>query len=97
MTSYQFEVAAKNAIIDIFREEKDTEISISEIDLVWFSHVLGAKKCLIWGPKMQNYYAEVTYNVNKHEMYIDIYDKESNRAIPEEDLNFDTTRRKTLK
>lgn len=97
MTSYQFEVAAKNAVVDIFRDEKDIEINISDIDLVWFAHVLGNKKCTIWGSKMGSYYAEVTYNVNKREMYVDIYDKESNRAIPEEDFNFSTAKRADLR
>ena len=71
MTSYEFEKAAKNAVIKVLNEN----INISELDLVWFAHELGYKKCTIWGQPMGNKYAEVTYNRDKDEMYVDIYQK----------------------
>ena len=58
MTSYEFEKAAKNAVIQTLSEN----ISIDQLDLVWFAHELGYKKCTIWGQPMGNRYAEVTYN-----------------------------------
>ena len=48
MTSYEFEKAAKNAVIMTLGED----INISELDLVWFAHELGYKKCTIWGKPM---------------------------------------------
>ena len=43
MTSYEFEVAAKNAVIDIFND-----LRIEDIQLVWFTHTLGNKKCCLY-------------------------------------------------
>ena len=37
MTSYEFEKAAKNAVIQTLSED----ISIDQLDLVWFAHELG--------------------------------------------------------
>ena len=52
MTSYEFEKAAKNAVIQTLSEN----ISIDQLDLVWFAHELGYKKCTIWGQPMGNRY-----------------------------------------
>lgn len=84
MTSYEFEKAAKNAVIKVLGED----IKISQLELVWFAHELGYKKCTIWGVPMGNRYAEVTYNRDKNEMYVDIYKKVSNTRIPAEEFNF---------
>ena len=37
---------------------------------------------------MGDRYAEVTYNRDKNEMYVDIYKKVSNTRIPAEEFNF---------
>lgn len=86
MTSYEFEVAAKNAVINLYAKE-GIEFAINEIDIVWFAHTLGFKKCTIWGKPMENEYAEVTYNRDKNEMYVDIYQKVSNTKIVGEDID----------
>ena len=52
MTSYEFEKAAKNAVIMTLNED----ININELDIVWFAHELGYKKCTIWGRPMGNRY-----------------------------------------
>ena len=85
MTSYEFEKAAKNAVIMTLSEN----ININELDLVWFAHELGYKKCTIWGKPMGNRYAEVTYNRDKDEMYIDIYQKITNQVIGRDEFNFE--------
>ena len=86
MTSYEFEVAAKNAVISLYAKE-GIEFTVNEIDFVWFAHTLGFKKCTIWGKPMENEYAEVTYNRDKNEMYVDIYQKVSNTKIVGEDID----------
>ena len=77
--------AAKNAVIMTLSED----ININELDLVWFAHELGYKKCTIWGKPMGNRYAEVTYNRDKDEMYIDIYQKIINKVIGRDEFNFE--------
>ena len=84
MTSYDFEKAAKNAVIDVLGKD----IVIDQLDMVWFAHELGYKKCIIWGEPMGNKYAEVTYNRDKDEMYVDIYEKISSTKIPSSEFNF---------
>lgn len=86
MTSYEFEVAAKNAVIDTLFPEGN--IGTNELELVWFAHELGNKKCTIWGKPMGRSYAEVTYSLNKNELYVDIYQKISHQKIPAENLEF---------
>ena len=76
MTSYEFEKAAKNAVIKVLNEN----INISE---------LGYKKCTIWGQPMGDRYAEVTYNRDKDEMYVDIYKKISNTKIQRKEFDIE--------
>ena len=85
MTSYEFEKAAKNAVIQTLSEN----ISIDQLDLVWFAYKLDYKKCIIWGQPMGNRYAEVTYNRDKNEMYVDIYQKIINNKISSDEFNFE--------
>ena len=48
MTSYDFEKAAKNAVISVL----DEAIDISQLYIVWFASSLGYKKCTILGDVM---------------------------------------------
>ena len=80
MTSYEFEIAAKNAVIKIYADQ-GKEMQINDLEMVWFAHTLGFKKCTIWGAPMGIQYAEVTYNRDKNEMYVDIYQKISNTKL----------------
>ena len=91
MTSYEFEVAAKNAVIELIKSKKHPELSapkINELELVWFAHELGNKKCMIWGPPMGRRYAEVTYNKDKDEMYVDMYVKIKKQVISSTEFKF---------
>ena len=85
MTSYEFEKAAKNAVIQTLNEN----ISIDQLDLVWFAHELGYKNSTIWRYPMDNRYAEVTYNKDKDEMYVYIYQKIIHNQISYDEFNFE--------
>ena len=80
MTSYEFEVAAKNAVIDVMKE-RGVEMNITDLQLVWFAHILGSKKCLVWGQPMMNKYAEVTYSLESDIFYVDLYEKIQHKDI----------------
>lgn len=88
MTSYEFEKIAKNAVIKIMKEEYDIELTMQELEFVWFAHELGYKKCTLWAQKLGHYYPEVTYNRDNNELYVDIYLKQLNACISPWD--FDT-------
>lgn len=77
MTSYEFEVIAKNAVAKVLKDY-NIEATIKDLDFVWFAHELGYKKCTIWGKPMGSLYAEVTYNCVRNELYVDIYAKAKN-------------------
>lgn len=83
MTSYEFEKVAKNAVLEVLRRQHNLfDITIHEMQMVWFSYQLGGMKCTVYCQKMGKYYAEVTYNKAADEMYVDIYHKVSNTKIP---------------
>ena len=87
MSSYEFEVAAKNAVIEVCREHYGEEYVIKDIQMVWFAHILGFKKAILInnGPDLRIF--EVTYNRDKNEMYVDSYSKNSNDVLTLADIN----------
>jgi len=89
MTSYEFEKIAKNAVIDIMKEKHNIELTIEELDFVWFAHELGYKKCTLYAKALGQYYPEVTYNRDKDELYVDIYLKQSNTCIKSKDFKME--------
>ena len=89
MTSYEFEKVAKNAVIKVMKEKYDIELSLQELDFVWFAHELGYKKCTLYAERLGHYYPEVTYNLAKDELYVDIYLKQSNTRIESKDFDLE--------
>lgn len=81
MTSTKFEELAKYYVAKEMKSNFNIEVNASELELVWFAHELGNKKCTIWGNQMGEYYAEVTYNNNFVETYVDIYCKVSHTSF----------------
>ena len=88
MTSYEFEVAAKNAAISLIKYKYGIEVTIAYVHMVWFTHILGSKKCMLYAEQIPNTYIEVTYSSMRDEMYIDLYEKYLNQKIPSEQFNF---------
>lgn len=82
MTDQDFIELAKESVIFILKEKHNIEIeNQSDLQLVWFNHTLGNKKCMIWGVPMDDYYAEVTFDNETLNVYVDIYLKQSNTLI----------------
>ena len=73
--------AAVSAYVENEMGENPTEYSIY---LVWFCKTLQNWKALLATSLPDNAYYEVTYNGNKSETYLDVYDKVVNLAIPDE-------------
>lgn len=55
-------------------------ISADNIFVVWYSKTLQNHKALL-GTRFANYYFECTYNGDKEEMYVDVYDKVQNVCV----------------
>ena len=87
MTSYEFEVAAKNAVIKTIHDYYGEDYIIGDIQVVWFAHVFGNKKAMLidMGPNFRVY--EVTYRLSEDEMYVDTYKKENNSVIKSKDID----------
>ena len=88
MTSYEFEVAAKNALIKLIKERYGEEYSVHEIHFTSFSHVLGDKKATLIDSGNNARYYEVTYDRVNNALYVDMYEKQYNVRVPGEDLDF---------
>lgn len=80
MTSYEFEVAAKNAVIK--RNFDCNEFyTIEDISIVWHSYILGYQKAILIDNGYNNRLYEVTYNPDRDEMYLDEYQKSENMVF----------------
>lgn len=89
MSSYEFEVAAKNAVIEVCHERYGEDYIIGDIQMVWFAHILGFKKAILINNGSNLQIFEVTYNRDKNEMYVDSYSKTSNDVLFQTEI--DTT------
>ena len=81
MTTYLFEVAAKNAVIDLVAKKYHEDFLIEDISVVWMTHVLAFKKAVLIDNGENDRMYEVTYNWEKDEMYVDIYEKQHNAVV----------------
>ncbi len=81
MNSYEFCVAAKNAIIQKVKEIYNEDYKIEDIQVVWMVHLLGFKKGIYIDNGKNNRIYEVTYNRDRNEMYVDMYEKRINAVI----------------
>ena len=88
MNSYEFEKAAKNIVIDMLAKRGITA-TIEDLQLVWFTHLLGNKKCMIYGEVMANLYAEITYSKYSNMVYADLYQKLDHKELYSHELHFD--------
>ena len=86
MNSYEFEVIAKNEVIKELKEYYDEDVKIQNLHLVWFSKSLKNFKCIVIDLRPNNRLYECTYNGDKKEMYVDIYDKQHNTKVLEKNF-----------
>ena len=87
MSSYEFEVAAKNAVAEACLKYYSEEYGIKDIQMVWFAHILGFKKAILINNGQNLRIFEVTYNRDKDEMYVDTYSKSSNDILRQADID----------
>lgn len=58
-----------------------TKITTDKMFIVWFCKTLQNWKAIVGGTEIKEL-IEVTYNGDKNEAYVDVYDKKLNVAIP---------------
>lgn len=87
MISYKFEVICKNELIKELKEKYNEDYTIKDLHLVWFGKILQNYKCVICDLKDNQRYYECTYNGEKKQLYVDIYNKQFNSLVEEIDFN----------
>ena len=85
--SYKMQIIMKNAIIDYYLEEIGTAITIDNVYVVWYSKTLQNHKALLSTTNEDGLYFECTYNGDKEEMYLDVYEKIKNKVINSKRFN----------
>lgn len=65
-------------MIAAIKNQYGEKYDIRQIQMVWFSHILGSKKAILIDSGKNNRIYEVTYNSKKDELYIDTYEKQVN-------------------
>ena len=86
MTSYEFMKRAKIAIADYINEQHPEMLAglqydWTEIHVVWQCKMLQNHKGIFCTLAPDELLFEVTYNGDKGEMYLDVYDKVLNKCI----------------
>lgn len=56
------------------------DVDTNKVFIVWSCYILGNRKYMI-GLEDSDLYFEVTYNYNKNEWYLDVYNKIANQCI----------------
>ena len=83
---------AKNAVVNYFNSkvEKTDNFKITQenVYIVWFCKTLQNWKALLSTDVSDGMYYELTYNGDKHELYLDAYRKWENVCIKDEQPNF---------
>ena len=79
---------AKNAVVDYFNStadstDKNGKITKDDVFIVWFCKTLQNFKALVSTTVPDGMYYEYTYNGDKNEAYLDVYNKWKNICIKE--------------
>ncbi len=80
MTSKEFELTCKQHIIKVLGENYQDYLTFDELHIVWFGKALQNYKCTMIDLRKNQRYYECTYNGDKNELYVDIYEKKHNIA-----------------
>jgi hypothetical protein len=88
MTGQRFISFAKYKVLQwLWHNVEDMDgISYNDIFVVWYSKTLQNRKVLL-GTCFTNHYFECTFNGDKGEMYVDVYDKVQNECFKVTQLN----------
>lgn len=77
---------AKNAVLGYYSKH-GLNLSKDNVFVVWFCKTLQNWKCILASTNKDMLLFEVSYNGDKNEMYVDVYDKKENIVVKEEKNN----------
>lgn len=86
MDTRNFVELCKRLVANYTNEHTDTTDTIEalmpdDVYIVWYCKTLQNNKALVSTPRLDGMYYEVTYNGDKHELFLDAYKKFENRRI----------------
>jgi hypothetical protein len=86
MSTYDFMVAAKKAVCNWIAnryavESRTVAIDWTDVFIVWQCKTLQNHKAILAAPTPDQYLFEATYNGDKEQMHLDVYDKIGNVCI----------------
>lgn len=86
MTNKEFIELAKQKVLEYhtehFMEPYDDDITLGNVFITWYSKVLQNHKALLGISDMDDqHYYEVTYNGDKKQLYLDVYNKQENKCF----------------
>ena len=89
MTSYEFEVAAKNAVTQFIQEKHGETYGIREILILSMTDILGNKRAVMVDCGANHRYYEVTYGQAADLLWVDELDLVASQVgIPSAKLDF---------
>lgn len=87
MTSFEFERVSKKCVCAIMKEKHDIDLTVFDLDFVWFNCTLRNMKCMLYSKLMGQYYAEVTYRDATKEMIVDIYSRSERKVYASSEIS----------
>lgn len=85
MNTKDFITLCKKTVADYFNVHKDetdnAEVKEDDVFVVWSCKTLQNNKALLSTPVPDGMYYELTYNGDKHQLYLDAYKKWENQCI----------------
>ena len=85
MNTKDFITLCKKTVADYFNVHKDetdnAEVKEDDVFVVWSCKTLQNNKALLSTPVPDGMYYELTYNGDKHQLYLDVYKKWENQCI----------------
>lgn len=86
MKSREIISKCKNALVKILNEKYESNLKADDLHLVWFAKELQNFKCVLIDLLDNQRYYECTWNGDKGELYVDIYEKQYNVCLKAEEL-----------
>ena len=74
---------ARFLVFNWYKQQGVTDLTPDDVYVVWFCYILGGWKALVSTTVPDKLYCEVTYNKEKDEVYLDIYEKKEQHIYKE--------------
>ena len=74
-------IKARMLVVDYHNQHSEEKVTMENVFCVWFCKTLQNWKALVSTSVADGKYYEITYNGDKAETYVDVYEKQENLCI----------------